>query len=469
MIKVITIEGLFGCFNYIIECKNKITVIYGPNGCGKTTILRMLDAIFNNRVQQLCRIEFCTFKFELDNGDYLKIIRKKGSIPKIRSIRRKGNIVERIDSDTFELNFELSMNDELKKYTQNDTILEFLDYAWPVDNVTHNSDYYNAYFSKYLPFDRLSENMWRNRQTDITYDTNEFIEKYYYVILDELPSNLRKQSETPKEVSNFLSAIRVWFVPADRLLETKIEKTNSYGGESVKNDAKVSVYASNIAEKVKQALQDYGAFSQTKDRTFPLRAIRKPGLLSVQQIKNRLKELEAKRLHLINIGILEKDTEVSLDELMSSVTEDSRQTLSLYVKDTEEKLKVLDDFASSLSLFKQILDQKFINKEIVFSKVKGITFKILNSDLELEATNLSSGEQHEIVLLYDLIFKADTNTLILIDEPELSLHIRWQLEFINDLQKIIDRSGFSALIATHSPQIIDDRWDLTSSLDKEDF
>ena len=52
----------------------------------------------------------------------------------------------------------------------------------------------------------------------------------------------------------------------------------------------------------------------------------------------------------------------------------------------------------------------------------------------------------------------------MIDEPEISLHVAWQQEFLHDLEKITDLAKFDVLIATHSPQIIHDRWDLTQEL-----
>jgi hypothetical protein len=45
------------------------------------------------------------------------------------------------------------------------------------------------------------------------------------------------------------------------------------------------------------------------------------------------------------------------------------------------------------------------------------------------------------------------------------LHIGWQNEFLNDLMKVIELGDFDVLIATHSPDIIGDRWDLTVQLD----
>lgn len=77
---------------------------------------------------------------------------------------------------------------------------------------------------------------------------------------------------------------------------------------------------------------------------------------------------------------------------------------------------------------------------------------------------LSSGEQQELVLLYKLIFKGEKEKIILIDEPEISLNVSWQREFLDDMKKIVEMNGFSILIATHSPQIINDNWDLVESL-----
>jgi predicted ATP-binding protein involved in virulence len=85
-----------------------------------------------------------------------------------------------------------------------------------------------------------------------------------------------------------------------------------------------------------------------------------------------------------------------------------------------------------------------------------------NKKLELEM--LSSGEQHELVMIYDLLFRVPENSFILIDEPELSLHVAWQEKFLSDLEQMAQISKFNALVATHSPQIINDRWDLTVEL-----
>jgi predicted ATP-binding protein involved in virulence len=100
---------------------------------------------------------------------------------------------------------------------------------------------------------------------------------------------------------------------------------------------------------------------------------------------------------------------------------------------------------------------------MTIGKKDGFIFETSKGE-KLPTTKLSSGEQHELVLLYEFLFKVSPNSLILIDEPELSLHVLWQQQFLKDLEDITKLSGFDVLIATHSPQIIHDRWDLTVEL-----
>ncbi|HAN3395992.1 TPA: AAA family ATPase, partial [Escherichia coli] len=78
---------------------------------------------------------------------------------------------------------------------------------------------------------------------------------------------------------------------------------------------------------------------------------------------------------------------------------------------------------------------------------------------------LSSGEQNQIVLLFNLIFDFVSQKVILIDEPEISLHVAWQQTFLDSLKKIQKINKYEkVIIATHSPQVISKNWELTYDL-----
>lgn len=80
---------------------------------------------------------------------------------------------------------------------------------------------------------------------------------------------------------------------------------------------------------------------------------------------------------------------------------------------------------------------------------------------------LSSGEKHEFIMLFRLIFETPPNSLVLIDEPEISLHVSWQLEFMSDLARIQSANSFQCIIATHSPQIIQGADEITFDLSEQ--
>jgi AAA domain, putative AbiEii toxin, Type IV TA system len=95
-----------------------------------------------------------------------------------------------------------------------------------------------------------------------------------------------------------------------------------------------------------------------------------------------------------------------------------------YADDTEQKLGIFDELAQKRDLLTTIINDRFLYKIMTLSKEEGFVFTTENgTSLPLE--NLSSGEQHELVLFYDLLFRVTRGSLILIDEPELALHVVW--------------------------------------------
>ena len=71
------IANLFGHFTYTIEFNKSVTLIHGLNGCGKTTILKMIDALFNSRTDILRGIEFSKMSVYFDDDSAITIIRKE--------------------------------------------------------------------------------------------------------------------------------------------------------------------------------------------------------------------------------------------------------------------------------------------------------------------------------------------------------------------------------------------------------
>src|SRR5438132_14407049 len=76
----ISVDGLLGIFNHDIGTKldDRITIIHGMNGYGKTTILRMVNALFNKRYSDLRATPFEEFRVELEDGSALAVTKLNG-------------------------------------------------------------------------------------------------------------------------------------------------------------------------------------------------------------------------------------------------------------------------------------------------------------------------------------------------------------------------------------------------------
>ncbi|MBT9096908.1 AAA family ATPase [Methylovulum psychrotolerans] len=68
---------------------------------------------------------------------------------------------------------------------------------------------------------------------------------------------------------------------------------------------------------------------------------------------------------------------------------------------------------------------------------------------------LSSGEKSLAYLFLRIGAHATSNTIILIDEMDIHLHIRWQHRLYNALEKLVaDNPGFTVIMTTHSVEIL---------------
>ena len=70
-----------------------------------------------------------------------------------------------------------------------------------------------------------------------------------------------------------------------------------------------------------------------------------------------------------------------------------------------------------------------------------------------------------LVLAYQVMFLASPGTLVLIDEPEISLHVMWQDRLVDQLTEMSRARDLTFVLATHSPSLIGARETLKRSLD----
>jgi ABC-type transport system involved in cytochrome c biogenesis ATPase subunit len=441
----VAVEGLFGLFNHEVPLQSaeRVTIIHGPNGFGKTAILRMIAALIEGKKEIFEHTPFTEFSITLDDGSS-RIIH--------RSVERSAQGPPHVtlefltkDVDGNVAPAEPSPVPEIPR-----RILQQVDRSVPG------------------PY-TLSGTVWTDGNR--TFTLGEIL-TLFPEVAKVVPEEYR-----PDVMFDVCRMLQVFFVETNRLVaETTARRPTAFAGYytpqlSAEDSAepptpRVKHYADDIVQRIRTVLTEYARHSQERDRTFPERLVRfvREGSkkLSEREILEKMTEFEDKRRRLISLGLL--DSERGLRDLTEEDVQRSAEALTIYVGDMEEKLRVFDDLSRRIGALVDIVNSRFTYKRLTVSRDRG--FRVV-TDLKqlIGLADLSSGEQHEIIVLYELLFRCPQNGLVLVDEPEISLHVAWQSRFLADLINILEQTGAYAIVATHSPVIIGSRRDLTVELE----
>jgi predicted ATP-binding protein involved in virulence len=432
-IKEIFVKNLFGMFNHIVTMKmnDRITIIHGKNGVGKTALLRIINSLFNLKTYELINIPFDEFRVIFEDDSYIRASK----------FTKKNNNKQNVILHYKKLNWKKEEDYEIKILNSKniDMSLRVIDATIP-------------------ELERISSRTWVNINTKEVYSLEDVIGQFG----ERLPID-NQLHEQPEWLKTIRESNHIRFIESQRLLNLSYSREARYFEQRPSMMLSVANYADELAKDIKAKLAEYGLLSQSLDRTFPVRVVQQKSAtdLTDEKLRKKLNELEEKRSHLISTGLLDKDENPNF-QVQEQIDESTKKVLSVYVDDVEKKLSIFESIAERIDIFKRIINQRFSYKQISIKKEKGFVFT--SNGNSLSPDKLSSGEQHELVILYELLFKVKPNSLILIDEPELSLHVEWQVQFIKDLQEITKISELDVLLATHSPDLIHDRWDLTVEL-----
>ncbi len=430
------IDKLFDIFNHEINYNQdeRITIITAPNGYGKTMTLKIIYNLFNRRFNFFTRLVFEKIIFTFDNKNSIEIIKEVNSDSTlIKFILKENNK----DMDSFE-------------YPSKELVSQ-LRRGMPSRQI-----------EEYMPnsLERTSPNEWRNKLTDEVLSFEEAIYQYN----DYIPEHIMKRFDIdiPEAFIFIINELEVYFIQEQRLI-LREPISDKFRREVVITDT-IEKYSQELSQKMKKTIGEYAQVTQSLDSSFPKRLFQGNTLdIDAEVLRNKLQSLQEERKKTSEYGLLKLDEDTFFQE--DEINDSDTRVLSLYIADSKEKLAVFSSLVNKIELFTKILNERRFNfKSIEIDKEKGFVFKSQNGSI-LELTELSSGEQHEVVLLFELLFKATENSLVLIDEPEISLHVVWQKEFLNDIKEIIKLKNIDIVIATHSPQIINERWDLTVNLE----
>jgi energy-coupling factor transporter ATP-binding protein EcfA2 len=294
-ISKISVTKLFGIFDHPVSLnlEDRITIIHGPNGFGKTALIRLINGFFNSQYSEIISIPFSEIKLHFDNGTYLRITKHIG----------KNSQHEQNTKLAFDL---LNLDSHLESFLLNLSV-----------DSKGNIRLYNSKKGQI------------NQQLALAIQLLEVVD------VREPSARLRHEyliaKQEPKWLSEIKSSIDVRFIQSQRLLHLSELPKRRVDWENPSMMFSVNTYSKELAINIQTKQAEYGALSQSLDRTFPTRVVKNqaPSDLTEEALRNKLKEIEEQRSSLIKTGLLDKDEnpdfqfEENINEITKNFLSDS--------------------------------------------------------------------------------------------------------------------------------------------------
>lgn len=441
----IRVSGLFDRFNHEIPItrENRVTVVHAPNGFGKTVVLRIIHSFFKSKFASLAGIPFSSVYLYFSDGRLVKLTRKTLSLPLPTggTALRSGLTIALVDNNDRTIHEPWTHRPAEMRISGG--MVDHLDDLVP-------------------GLRRISPTLWMDSD-GAQLNLESVLEKYGTLLPEEWG-----KVQVPGWVTELTHTFECRFIETQRLLDLRPVQPGagrwSRSGPAGYR-AVVDTDAQDLVARIKAARDEYLVISQKLDPSFPRRLIEQADTseeLDEEDLRKQIDALDQERSRLVNAGLVDQTYHQPLP--MKTIDDRILGVLQVYLQDGRDKFRPFEDIYKKIDTFTRILNQRFMYKRVEVNKEEGIRIVSTQNRKPLPLQSLSSGEQHELVLLYELLFQMQSGTLLLIDEPEISLHVGWQKQFLPDLLSIAELSDLTVLVATHSPQIINDRWDLTVEL-----
>lgn len=447
-------KNLHGYMNFDINFNKDLTFLTGINGSGKTSIVRGVSSLMLPSIINLAHLNYELIEVELsDNG--------KNVI--ISSIKKKDKIILSCSAVSKKNNYKVKIDIFPTGHFSEDYRYEYLFIEKEEDfysnEILKNSDNPTLKYIEKLPtplilgIERRGSEFFQIREKAPFYTgRNRGFVKSNVVL---------GVSEAVKLAENKFKEIQVKL--KDKTEDLKKHLIFTAFAYSKNEDKKIDIKKlklaaeSNNFEKVISVMDKLG-FDEKEIREKLTKYFNKIKKIAhdLPEDTNIEKIIDSKDTKLFEIYL-----EYVLNEPQFFRFMDIVDYVDSYSKECEKINEPIKKYIDSINHF--FGDS---NKEILFDKTGSLMVKIKNGEICLPKS-LSSGEIQIIIIMTHLAFNESIQkaNIFIIDEPELSLHIRWQEIFVETIRKLDPE--LQLIIATHSPSILLDDTEHCISLNRD--
>lgn len=397
----VLVKQLFGLYDYEIETKSdsKFLILYGDNGCGKSSILSVIYHSLRPEPKDghrtaISKIPFLSFKIFLSNNDVIEILRK--------------NIEEK----------------EYKIIFSNKKI----EYSWkekeefPFFLNNKNEKIYEEYCNYLKELNLNTVFLDSNRKINISRD-----EEYELVQTKSGIVRVPKYDNSDRDSLTLLDVINDF--------HRWMHKSMIWGTD---------IGNKNIANEYLTILESASKHSTTE-------------IQSIEEIQKIMKNLEQQSSLYIKYGLTVELFPQEFKKKIKSLSNDVWNTMypiiDSYINTLKLRLEALTSLKNKLEQLEKYLNSFFTNKSLEINANEGLAIRSSNGKL-LSPGQLSSGEKQILFLFCKVISSTDDSLIVMIDEPEISLNIKWQEKFLEAINAFIGENKVQIIIASHSIDLI---------------
>ncbi len=408
------IYGLYGERHIVIPFNHPAKILVSENGVGKTTVLNALYTVLT-----------CQF-FKLAVLDFEKIVLK---FSHDEMTIRKSDLIQHDETENNEIYKEIK-----QKLLEIDFIaLMDLSREFPLEKFKEHPRLQSAAKALEIP-PKLLATLFRNF-------SNGLEEGELLAISDKIKSFFNYKVlyfPTFRRIEENLSNLGYFSQSPNDLLQSGMSDVMAHI-EGTLSDIEELVVGWFLAlpvheQLLSQVVKDMNLFENNESNIDSLEGLK--------MLMERIGETLSKKgieetLKLIDLS--------NIDELKPSTIEDFlSNTLQIYHKEQKKQ--------NTITAFITVCNQYFVDKKLVYhDKPVEIEIVLTKNNRPITLEKLSSGEKQIVSLFSKLYLDSLQKSIVLLDEPELSISMEWQKRLLPD---ILDSPQCHGVIAaTHSPFI----------------
>lgn len=414
LLQRVELRGLFGHKNYNldfsggIDPNGNISILYGENGSGKTTILRLIYSILARpgygTKTYIAKTEFDSATIELSNGHKIEVRKEKpiGS-------------------------YRVNISSPERKVSKHRIIAKENGLVRAEDNVD---------------LDKLEADL-IDLDVDLVYVSDK---REFQTTVEDFQRRLSRRIEATgyRDTED---------APAERAPRSTLEAEDvAYLAREVLRSQFISL--GNSGQRNANTIYLELANSIVQGRKKSSRAIKKAELV------DRLWSLSAKVQAAASLEFVPPMEASGFKAAIESAGPKEfgllAQVLTPYFDGLDARLNAIEPYVNRIKSFLDEINRFYSEKQFSFSMSRGFAVETSTGPhiRKMSLAQLSSGERQLFTILASIFLTQQSAGIVLIDEPELSLNVLWQRNFVEALKRIGSGSFMQYVLASHSLEIL---------------